>query len=81
MHELQQATSQDEYLQHLKEYVICGWPESTDQIPKDMRTYWIFQDDMAIIDGVILKGKVYSNTRSITETWHCNSSISIMWDL
>ena len=22
-----------------------------------MRTYWTFQDDMAVIDGVILKGR------------------------
>ena len=25
-------------------------------MPQDMRTYWTFQDDMAVIDGVMLKG-------------------------
>ena len=24
---------------------------------KDMRTYWTFRDDMAVIDGVIMKGR------------------------
>ena len=28
MHELKEATSQDQHLQHLMEYVIKGWPDS-----------------------------------------------------
>ena len=55
VHELQQAMSQDQHLQHLKDYVIEGWPESRDQIPQDIRTYWTLRDDMAIIDGIIIK--------------------------
>ena len=31
--ELQQATSQDEHLQQLKEHSIKGWSENKDQIP------------------------------------------------
>ena len=42
IHELQHATSQKEHLQHLKDYVIQGWPESRDQIQQDMRPYWTF---------------------------------------
>ena len=38
MHELQEATSQD---QHLMEYVIQGWPKSKNQLPQDIRTYWM----------------------------------------
>ena len=29
MHELQQAVSQDEHLQHLKGYIIQRWPNNT----------------------------------------------------
>ena len=36
MHKLQQATSQEEILQPLKEHIIQGWPENRDQIPQDM---------------------------------------------
>ena len=57
MQELQYATSQDEHSQHLQEYITRGWPENRDHIPQNMRTYWMFQDDMAVIDGVILKGR------------------------
>ena len=56
-HELQQATSQDEHLQCLKEHNIKSWLENTDQISQDMRTYWTFCDDMAMFDGIILKGR------------------------
>ena len=28
MHDLQQAVSQDQHLQHLKDYIIQAWPES-----------------------------------------------------
>ena len=46
MYELQQATSQDQHLQHLK-----------DKIPQNIRTYWTFRDDKAVNDGVIIKGR------------------------
>ena len=68
MHELQQAMSQDQHLQCLNDYIIQGWPESRDQIPQDIRTYWTFRDDMAVIDEAIIKGKMYGSARSITKT-------------
>ena len=55
--DLQQAMSQDEHLQQLKEHIIRSWPENGDQIPQSKRTSWTFQDDMAVIDWVTLKGR------------------------
>ena len=55
--ELQQQTSQDSYSQQLKEQVIKGWPENKDQIAQNFRPYWMFQVDMVVIDGFILKGR------------------------
>ena len=57
MHELQEATSQDQHLHHLMEYFLQGWPESKIQPPQDIRTYWLFRDNMAVIDGVVVKGR------------------------
>ena len=34
--QLQQATSQDDHLHKLKDYIIRGWPESKDLMPQDM---------------------------------------------
>ena len=40
--QLQQATSQDNHLQHLKDYIIRGWPENRDQITQNLQPYWTF---------------------------------------
>ena len=55
-HYIQQAMSQDQHLQCLKDYIIQGWLESRDQIPQDIRTYCTFRDKMAVIDGIIIQG-------------------------
>ena len=57
IHESQQASSQDHHLQCLKGYIIQGWPEGRDQIPQVFRTYWTFSGDIAVVDGVIMKGR------------------------
>ena len=58
MHELWEATSQDQHLQGLMKYVIQRWPESKNQLPQDIRTYWMFRDNMAVINGVVIKGRL-----------------------
>ena len=55
--QIQQATVHNEHLQQLKGYIITGWPEIKDQVQHDIRTYWSFRDDMAVIDGIIMKGR------------------------
>ena len=65
MQELQEATSQDQHLQYLMECVIQGWPVSKNQLPQDTRTYRMFRDDMAVIDGIHQR-QMYSNSESIT---------------
>ena len=50
-------TCRDQHMQCLKEYIIQGWPEQEDQVQQAIRPYWIFKDDMAVIDGVIMKGR------------------------
>ena len=34
-----------------------GWPEKKDNIAQNLRPYWTFQDDMAVMDRVILKAR------------------------
>ena len=40
-----------------QEYIIQDWPEHKDQMQKDIRLDRTFKDDMAVIDGVIMKGR------------------------
>ena len=54
---LQWETSQDNKLQHLKEQTIKEWPKKNDHIAQNLRPYWMFEDNMAVTDGVILKGR------------------------
>ena len=56
VNELEDATYQDQHLQQLMEYIIPGWPDNKDQLPLDIRTYWMFRYDMAVIDGIVIKG-------------------------
>ena len=53
MTELQQVSSQDDHLQKLKNIIIAGWPDSKDDINAD----WSYWDELAVIDGIILKGR------------------------
>ena len=55
--QIQQATAQDDHLQWLKGYIIIRWPENEEQIPKEIRIYWMFWDDMVVISGIIMKGR------------------------
>ena len=54
--ELKEITSQDQHLQQLMEYIIQCVPGNKEQLPPDIRTYWMFRDNMAVIDGVVIKG-------------------------
>ena len=55
--EIQHAWLQDVHLQQLKTFIIAGWPHTKDELHTDIRPYWPYRDELAIIGGVILKGR------------------------
>ena len=57
MAEIQQASSLDNHLQQLKGIIITGWPDSRDELCVDLQLYWSYRDELAVINGIILKGK------------------------
>ena len=57
MAEIQHASSMDNHLQQLKGIIITGWPDSRDELCVDLQPYWSYRDELAVIDGIILKGK------------------------
>ena len=57
MTELQQASSHDNHLQKLKYFMIKGWPHSKDEISEELKPYWSYKDELAVIDGTMLKGR------------------------
>ena len=57
MAEVQQASPQDAHLQQLKSFIITGWPDTKDELHADLRPYWSYRDELAVIDGIILHGR------------------------
>ena len=55
--QIQQSTEQDEHLQYLKNIIVTGWPNTKDQLHINIRVYWSYQDDLAVIDGMTMKGR------------------------
>ena len=55
--EIQQASLQDTHLQQLKTFIIAGWPHTKDELQTDIKPYWPYRDELAVIDGVLLKGR------------------------
>ena len=54
--QIQQASMQDDCLQCLKGYIIAGWPSTKDEMHNDIKPYWSYRDELAVIDGVVMKG-------------------------
>ena len=74
--EIQQASAQNNRLQNLKNLIIAQWPDTKDVLHADLKAYWSYRDELAVIDGVILKGKhiiIPTNLRhKILEQLHTN---------
>ena len=55
--QIQQVSVQDEHLQCLKISIIVGWPSTRDEVHSNLRPYWCYRDDLAVIDGVVMKDR------------------------
>ena len=55
--QIQQAFTQDDHLQCLKSFIIAGWPSTKEELHINLQPYWSYRDELAIIDGVMLKGR------------------------
>ena len=55
--QIQLASTQDDHLQCLKCYIIAGWPSKKDEMYNNLKLYWSYKDELAVIDGVVMKGR------------------------
>ena len=55
--QIQQASVQDKHLQCLRNSIITGWPSTKDDLHSNLRPYWSFRDGLAVINGVVIKGR------------------------
>ena len=55
----QHAMVQDGHLQQLKNNIISGWLATKNQLHLDIRPYWSYKDDLAVIYGIVIKGRCF----------------------
>ena len=55
--EIQEVSVQDDHLQKLKNLITAGWSNTKDELQVDLNPYWPYRDKLAVMDGVILKGR------------------------
>ena len=55
--QIQWVMAQDEHVQCLANIIITGWLSTKDHLHINIRPYWSYKDDLAFIDGVVMKGR------------------------
>ena len=54
-------------LYNIQKVIISGWLETKDQLHHDIRPYWSFKDDLAVIDGVVMKGRYITIPKALKQ--------------
>ena len=54
--EIKQTTKSDATMSTLRATIQDGWPDKMSQVPKEIREFWNFRDELCETDGLILKG-------------------------
>ena len=57
LEKLRQSTAKDDTLALLKHTVQCGWLQNITELPPELRSFWTFCEEIAIEDGLLLKGE------------------------
>ena len=57
LEQLKESTKADNDLQNLSTLIIEGWPNERHQLPKEMKPYWDFRDELTVYDGIVFKGE------------------------
>ena len=66
--QIRQETRQDVELNRLMETIVAGWPEKRRDVPKQIQPYWPFRDELAVEDGLVVKGPRIVIPRILTPT-------------
>ena len=67
LNNIRQETAKDHILCELKEVIVHGWPDRVKELPNQLRPYWSFRDELAVEDGLILKGERVVIPKTIQE--------------
>ena len=56
LHQIQKSTLADSTLQALQSVILTGWPDSRDEVPICVRSYFGYRDELTVQDGILYKG-------------------------
>ena len=74
--QIQQASAQDNHLQCLKSFIIAGWTSTKHEMHRNLKLYWFYRDELAVIGRVVLKGRYIiiptSLKQQVLEQLHTN---------
>ena len=56
LEEIRDETARDPELSSLRELIVNGWPEKRENCPSTLHGYWNYRDELAVENGIILKG-------------------------
>ena len=73
MQHMQTATCEDVHLQELRTNIIQGWPQKKEEVTQSIRQSWPIKNELAMIDGIAMKGKRINYSVSITKNRYCSS--------
>ena len=65
--EIREAST-DEEMSKLKETIISGWPVHKDDVPKEIRSYFPYRDELTVQDGVVIHGERLVVPKSLRTT-------------
>ena len=57
LQQIRNATQEEDEHALLKHTITQGWPRNIKEVPSVIQSYWTFREELAIEDGIILKGK------------------------
>ena len=53
---LREETKADATLTKMTKHILGGWPEHKQDLSEDLQPYWCFRDELAVLDGLVMKG-------------------------
>ena len=70
LQQIQQATEDDDTMAFLKYTITYRWPQTVQELPKELQAYWTFKEEMTVEDGLILKATKTVIPPSMREAIH-----------
>ena len=55
LQQIRQATQDDNTMALLKHTITYRWPQTVQELPKELQAYWTFREEMTVENGLILK--------------------------